>query len=95
MADEVITLVETTETIVVQQTNQQIVEVIQPPTPQIIEVVQQGVQGPPGPPGPNTIGGYPIIMDGSANNGDVLSFSTSIMAWYNRAEQTLTDGGNF
>ena len=88
MADEQITIVETTETIVITETPTQVVEVIQPVT-QIVEVVSQGPQGPAG---PNTIGGYGFSIDGEID-GDVLGFNGA--SWYNRRQETLSDGGNF
>lgn len=93
MPDQEITVVETTETIVVTEKPTQVVEVANPQI-QIVEVVARGPQGPQGPTGDTTVGGYPVVMS-NANNGDVLSFSTSIMSWYNRNQETLTDGGNF
>jgi hypothetical protein len=76
----------------------QIVEVIQDLEPTVIEVLARGPQGPQGPAGPSgsaDIGGYPVQMIGEAENNDVLSFGSDIMAWYNRKQETLTDGGNF
>lgn len=94
MPNEIITIVETTETIVVNETPNQIVEVIQPVT-QIVEVVARGPQGPKGDSGNSDIIGYPVLQIGDIENGDVLSFGTNIMAWYNRKQESLTDGGNF
>lgn len=56
---------------------------------------EQGPQGPQGPAGSFDIIGYPVVQVGDLQNGDVLSFATDIMAWYNRNQDTLTDGGNF
>jgi hypothetical protein len=52
----------------------------------------QGPAGPTGPAGPNAIGGYPISIS-SATSGDMLSFDGSV--WYNRAQESVSDGGNF
>lgn len=85
----------------------QIVEVIQDLQPTIVEVAARGPQGPsgpagaagatgpagaPGPAGPNTIGGYGFSIDGEID-GDVLGFNGA--SWYNRRQETLSDGGNF
>lgn len=40
----------------------------------------------------STIGGQPVVIS-SANDGDVLSYNGA--NWYNRAQETLADGGNF
>lgn len=70
----------------------EIVEVFQNPQPTVVEVVAQGPQGPAGPSGNNDIGGYGFAINGIAN-GDVLGFNGA--AWYNRRQETLSDGGNF
>lgn len=59
---------------------------------QLVNVVAAGPQGPQGPPGLATIGGYGFNIAG-LTAGDVLSFSGS--AWYNRDDESVTDGGNF
>jgi hypothetical protein len=70
----------------------QVVEVVSDPNPQVIEVVAAGPQGPAGTPGPNSIGGYGFAIEDEVN-GDVLGFNGT--AWYNRRQETLSDGGNF
>lgn len=82
----------------------QIVEIIQDLQPTIVEVAARGPQGPAGPAGsagpegpagpagPNTIGGYGFSIDGELD-GDVLGFNGA--SWYNRRQETLSDGGNF
>lgn len=85
----------------------EIIEVYENPQPTIVEVVAagpsgpqgiQGIQGPEGPQGPqgpsgsNDIGGYGVSIL-NAINGDVLGFNGA--AWYNRRQETLSDGGNF
>lgn len=59
---------------------------------QKVAVVSAGPQGPQGPPGISTIGGYGFNFSG-LTAGDILSFSGS--AWYNRDDESVTDGGNF
>lgn len=88
-----IVIVQTVETDVAEVIQEPaIVVVVDQPAPQIVEVVAVGPQGPPGAIGGAEIGGYPISIS-SANDGDVLGFNGA--AWYNRAQETLTDGGNF
>lgn len=73
----------------------EIIEVFENPQPTIVEVIAAGPQGPVGPQGPagtNEIGGYGIAID-DVINGDVLGFNGA--AWYNRRQETLSDGGNF
>jgi len=70
----------------------EIVEVYQNPQPTIVEIVSVGPQGPQGPSGANDIGGYGVTVS-DAINGDVLGFNGA--AWYNRRQETLSDGGNF
>lgn len=94
-----------TDVVVITESNTNVVEVIQPPAvadavsappPQIVEVVAIGPQGPQGPQGPaglDTIAGYPTTGVSSPIDGDVLGFNGS--AWYNRKQETLSDGGNF
>lgn len=91
-----------TDIVVITESSTNVVEVSQPPSisetidaapPQIVEVVASGPQGPPGPSGNSDIGGYPTSGISSPINGDVLGFNGS--AWYNRAQETLSDGGNF
>mgnify|MGYP006921297475 CR=1 FL=1 len=67
----------------------EIIEVFENPQPTIVEVIAAGPQGPAG---PNEIGGYGIAID-DVINGDVLGFNGA--AWYNRRQETLSDGGNF
>lgn len=59
---------------------------------QKVNVVAAGPQGPKGDPGLSTIGGYGFNFSG-LTPGDLLSFSGS--AWYNRDDESVTDGGNF
>ena len=54
----------------------------------------QGVQGAQGPAGLSLIGGYEIAISGLLNN-DLLSYSSGVTKWVNRAAIDLTDGGNF
>ena len=70
----------------------EIVEVFENPQPTVVEVLAAGPQGPSGPPGSSSIGGYGFAID-DAINGDVLGFNGA--AWYNRRQETLSDGGNF
>lgn len=73
----------------------EIVEVFENPQPTIIEVVAAGPQGPQGPQGPSgsaDIGGYEIAV-ADLINGDVLGFNGA--NWYNRRQESLSDGGNF
>ena len=70
----------------------EIVEVFQNPQPTLIQVVAAGPQGPQGPSGSSDIGGYGVSIS-DAINGDVLGFNGTV--WYNRRQETLTDGGNF
>lgn len=70
----------------------QIVEVVSDPAPQVVEVLAAGPQGPAGAPGPSSIGGYGFSIEDEIN-GDVLGFNGSV--WYNRRQETLSDGGNF
>ena len=61
----------------------------------IQSLVHSGVPGPRGPqgdPGESNIGGYPFELTSLSNN-DTLAFSTD--RWVNRAQEALTDGGNF
>lgn len=51
-----------------------------------------GAVGPQGPPGLATIGGYGFNISG-LTSGDILGFNGS--AWYNRDDNSITDGGNF
>lgn len=51
-----------------------------------------GPQGPPGTPGASTVGGYGVSLS-SPVDGDLLGFDGT--AWTNRAQATVTDGGNF
>lgn len=70
----------------------EIVEVFQNPQPTVVEVVSAGPQGPAGPAGNSDIGGYGFSIAG-ITNGDVLGFNGTV--WYNRRQETLSDGGNF
>ena len=54
----------------------------------------QGIQGAQGPAGLSLIGGYEIAISGLLNN-DLLSYSSGVTKWVNRAAIDLTDGGNF
>ena len=54
----------------------------------------QGIQGIQGPAGSNLIGGYEVAISGLLNN-DLLSYSSGVTKWVNRAALDLTDGGNF
>jgi hypothetical protein len=67
----------------------QIIEVVKDPEPQIVEVIAAGPQGAVG---PNSIGGYGFSIDDEID-GDVLGFDGSV--WYNRRQESLSDGGNF
>lgn len=95
-----------TDVVVITESSTNIVEVTQPPQstdvvesppPTIVDVVAVGPQGPPGPQGPagsiSEIGGYPTTGVSTPNNGDILGFNGT--TWYNRAQETLSDGGNF
>lgn len=44
--------------------------------------------------GNSDLGGYPVVMS-DVQNTDIVSFASNIMAWYNRRQTSLTDGGNF
>ena len=70
----------------------ELIEVFQNPQPTLIEVVAAGPAGPAGPAGNNDIGGYGFSIE-EITNGDVLGFNGA--AWYNRRQETLSDGGNF
>lgn len=70
--------------------------VIVEPPPQIVEVVSRGPQGVPGDisGGGNAVSivGYPVqLVDG--NPDDLLSFTGT--EWRNKAQEKVTDGGNF
>ena len=67
----------------------QVVEVVNDSEPEIVEVVAAGPQGPSG---PNSIAGYGFAIEDEID-GDVLGFNGT--AWYNRRQETLSDGGNF
>lgn len=59
--------------------------------PKIVKVSSPGPQGPAGPP-LGGIAGYSFNISG-LTNGDILGFNGS--AWYNRDQESITDGGNF
>lgn len=52
-----------------------------------------GIAGPQGPPGNAAIGGLPVQIT-NPMPGDVLQLSAAI-AWTNRPQDAITDGGNF
>jgi hypothetical protein len=66
------------------QTNSKITSIVHSGIP--------GIQGPQGEPGESNIGGYPFELSTLQNN-DTLVFATD--KWINRAQELLTDGGNF
>lgn len=45
-------------------------------------------------PGPNEIGGYPIVINQSIVDGDLVQFKTGGY-WTNASQTNITDGGNF
>lgn len=85
---EVTTIIDEYE-IVIQDDGSQIYVIEQDQQPQIVTIAAEGPQGAPG---PNSIGGYGFAID-NVIDGDVLGFNGA--AWYNRHQETLTDGGNF
>lgn len=93
MNDQII-ITEQDNTLVVENQTDQVVVVVE--TQQtVVEVSAQGPQGPqglPGPSGSSLIGGYGVGLSGEIA-GDVLGFNGS--SWYNRRQETLSDGGNF
>lgn len=75
--------------VVVRETTDRVVVVREPAT-----AITVAASGPQGIPGPNTIGGIAIAVT-DITDGDVLSFASTQNAWRNRAQEDLTDGGNW
>jgi hypothetical protein len=79
---------------VVVQTSQVVNNIIQDSS-KLTTIVHGGMPGLPGPqgePGESNIGGYPFEITNISNN-HTLAFSFD--KWINKAQEDLTDGGNF
>lgn len=84
--------------VLVQETTEQVIELIAPTTPVTVEVVTEGPQGGFDVGGGTTLAGLSDVDVNSSVNNSVLYFDLAANKWVGdelNTLVTLTDGGNF